>query len=103
MAEMQQRGGGEFAMVPAGSPLSEAFYLQLERASAERVAAGERAAERATAERAERALAAERERTDRIERASAERSEFRFMVGAAATCTAAAVVGVAAAVARAQR
>ena len=70
------------------------------RASAERERA-ERAAERATAERAkaeraERVLAAERERADRVERASAERSEFRFMVGAAATCMAAAVVGVAA-------
>ena len=107
MTEMQQRGG-EFATVPAGSPLSEAFYLQMERAS-ERAAAADRAAERA--------LVVERERADRLERASAvdrlerasaaaaaaERSEYRFMVGAAATCTAAAVVGVAAVVARTQR
>ena len=99
---MQQRGE-EFAVVSAGSPLSEAFYFQVERAS-ERERA-ERAAERAAVERVtvERALAVERERADRIERASAaERSEFRFMVGAAATCTAAAVVGVAAVVVRAK-
>ena len=37
------------------------------------------------------------------ERASAGRSEFRFPVGAAAICMAAAVVGVAAVVAKAQR
>ena len=106
MVEMQP--GGEYAVVPAGSPLSEAFYLQMERAS-ERAAAADRAAERA--------LVVERERADRLERASAvdrlerasaaaaaaERSEYRFMVGAAATCTAAAVVGVAAVVARTQR
>ena len=114
MAEMQQRGG-EFAIVPAGSALSEAFYMQAASAAAEISAAADRAAaERAAAERAasaERVLA-ERERADRIERASAvdrierasaaERSEFRFMVGAAATCTAAAVVGVAAVVVRTQ-
>ena len=105
MAEMQQRGG-EFAIVPAGSALSEAFYYMQAAAAAvgERAAAAERtaAAERA----AERAAAVERERADRLERASAaERSEFRFMVGAAATltCAAAAVVGVAAVVAQAQR
>ena len=110
MAEMHPSHGGEVAMVPAGSPLSEAFYVHIQAAAADERAA---AAERAVV--AERALAVERERADRLERASAaataaaaaaaaaaaERSEVRFL--ASATCMAAAVVGVAAVVAGGRR
>ena len=53
---------GQVALAPSASPhLSEAFYLQVERERADRLAAAERA-ERADRERAaERAAAAERE------------------------------------------